>query len=353
MINLYKPYMPENLPEINSILQSGKLAYGEWGKKFEESLRNYVGCEERVLVTNSFTSAIQVVLSTLDIQLGDEIIASPQSCLASTQPLVTFGAKVKWADIDPTKGTLSPDSVEKKITARTKIIFHNHHCGYPGYIDEINALGKKYGIWVIDDCIEAFGAEYKGKILGNTGTDITLFSFQTVRLPNTIDGGGIIFKDKNLYEKAIKVRDLGVDRKSFRDSLGEINPSSDVSIHGFGVTMNEVSGYIGYCQMSDLRSLIAQQRTNAKKWQQEIISDFPTIQYIKNIDSLPNYWVFGVLANNKLETIKYFRNRCFYASGVHIPNTHYSVFLKQEELPGVQEFSSKFLALPCGWWFEK
>lgn len=353
MINLYKPFMPENLPEINSILHSGKLAFGEWGRKFEESIRQFVGCEEKVMVTNSFTSAIHVVLSTLNISQGDEIIASPQSCLASTQPLVTFGAKVVWADVDPVRGTLCPESVERKITAHTKIIFHNHHCGYPGYIDEINALGRKYGLIVIDDCIEAFGSEYKGKIIGNIGTDITIFSFQTVRLPNTIDGGGIIFKDNDLYKKAIKVRDLGVDRTTFRDTLGEINPLSDVSMHGFGVTMNEISSYIGVCQMFELKFLLARQHSNAEKWQQEIISDYPMLKYIQNVNCLSNYWVFGVLSDNKMETIKYFRKKGFYASGVHIPNTYYSVFGKQEELPGVKDFSSRFVALPSGWWFEK
>lgn len=353
MINLYKPFMPENLPEVNAILHSGKLAFGEWGKKFEESIRDFIGCEEKVLVTNSFTSTIQVVLSTLNILQGDEIIASPQSCLASTQPLVTFGAKVVWADVDPERGTLCPENVESKITSRTKIIFHNHHCGYPGYIDEINALGKKYGLTVIDDCIEAFGAEYKGKILGNTGTDITIFSFQTVRLPNTIDGGAIIFRDNDLYKKAIRVRDLGVDRNTFRDSLGEINPLSDVPMHGFGVTMNEICSYIGVSQMAELESLLARQRLNAEKWQEEVISDYHGLKYIQNINCLPNYWIFGVLSENKIETLKYFREKGFYASGVHIPNTYYSVFGRQVKLPGVKDFSSRFLALPSGWWFEK
>ena len=101
-------------------------------------------------------------------------------------------------------GTLDPESVKQKITSKTKVIFHNHFCGYPGYIDEINSVGQDYGIPVVDDAIEAFGSEYKGKKIGNTGTDVTIFSFQAVRLPTTIDGGAIIFKDKTLYEKVCK-----------------------------------------------------------------------------------------------------------------------------------------------------
>jgi dTDP-4-amino-4,6-dideoxygalactose transaminase len=341
--------MPESLPEIDNILHSGALAYGKWGQMFEQSLKDFIGCQENVLTVNSFTVAIQVVLSTLGIKSGDEIIASPQSCLASTQPLATFGAKVVWADIDPSRGTLCPDSVERRITPRTKIIFHNHHCSYPGYIDEINAIGKRHGIVVIDDCIEAFGSKYKKRMLGNSGTDITIFSFQTVRLPNTIDGGCVVFKERNLYEKALQVRDLGINRTTFRDASGEINPKSDVSIHGYGAMMNEVSSYIGYCQMQDLSGLFARQRENAAQWEDKIAA-IPQLKPLNTVNSEPSYWVFGIRCENKPDTLTSFRGKGYAASGVHVPNTFYSIFDNNITLPGVKEFYSKFLALPCGWW---
>jgi dTDP-4-amino-4,6-dideoxygalactose transaminase len=351
MVPLYKPYMPQHLPEIDNILHSGALAYGKWGHRFEQVLKDFIGCTEDVLVVNSFTSAIQVVLSTLGIKPGDEIIASPQSCLASTQPLITFGARVVWADIDPSRGTLCPTSVEHKITPRTKIIFHNHHCSYPGYVNDINAIGRKHGIPVIDDCIEAFGSRYKNRMLGNVDTDITVFSFQTVRLPNTIDGGGIIFKSRDWYEKAVRVRDLGIDRTTFRDALGEIDPASDVPMHGYGAIMNEVNSYIGYCQMQDLPGLLARQRANAAAWEASIAGT-SRLKTLDTIDSEPCYWVFGLLSEAKAETLNHFRARGYHCSGVHVPNTFYSIFDSCSSLPGVEEFYAKFLALPCGWWYE-
>lgn len=352
MISLYKPYIPKDLPELPNILQSGTLAYGKWGRRFEQSLKDFIGCDENVLAVNSYTAALQVMLSAAGIKPGDEIIASPQCCLASTQPLATFGAKVVWADIDPIRGTLDPEDVERRITPHTKMIFHNHHCSYPGYIDEINAIGEKYGLQVVDDCIEAFGAEYKGRRLGNVGTDITTISFQTVRLPNTIDGGAIIFKDKTCYNNAVRMRDLGVDRTTFRDELGEINTKSDIPMHGYGVTMNEISSYIGYSEMLMLPTLLEQQRKNAAHWQQLISQKYPSLAFLDTKDILPSYWVFGILSPEKRKTIKRFREEGFYASGVHIPNTYYSVFGRQGTFKGVREFHSRFLALPSGWWTE-
>lgn len=66
----------------------------------------------------------------------------------------------------------------------------------------------------------------------------------------------------------------------------------------------------------------------------------------------PNYWVYGILSENKISDMLTFREKGFYASGVHLPNTYYSVFGSHEALPGTEEFYNKFIALPSGWWYE-
>jgi perosamine synthetase len=351
MIALYKPYMPESLPELKNILYSGALSYGKWGRLFEEQLANFIG-EERITVVNSYNSAMLIALAVIGIKPGDEIIASPMSCLASNQPFITQGAKVVWADIDPNTGTLCPESVRKKVTHKTKAIFHNHHCGYVGYIDEINDIGRENDIIVVDDAIEAFGSEYKGNRIGNVGSDITVFSFQTVRLPNTIDGGALSFNSNELYIKAKLTRDLGVDRSIFRDSSGEISSLCDISLPGFGATLSDVNSYIGLMQMNDLDQLLKVQRANAKKWENVITKKYNNLMCLKPISNTqPNYWVYGTFSENKVKDVKELRDKGFNASGIHLNNNLYSVFSNNEILPGVNEFYSKFVAVPSGWWF--
>ena len=349
MIPLYKPYMPE-LPEIDNILHSGKLAAGEYTNRFEDLLNNFIGNGNTVAV-NSFNSAVSVAAATIGLKYGDEVIASPMACLASTQPYAGEGLKIVWSDIDPKTGTLDPDDVIKRITPKTKAIIHNHFCGYPGYIDEINNIGREYGITVIDDGIECFGSEYKGKKIGNCGTDITVFSFNPVRVLTTVDGGAIIFKDKDLYENSILVRDCGIDRSIFRDELGEISPRCDIPLQGYSATLSNVNAYIGVCQFSDLERRIEKQRKNAGIWD-NIIADIGDYIPLKSPDGIPNYWVYGILADNKRLCIEKFRKMGFYASGVHINNNIYSVFGRQETLPGVKQFMESFVALPCGWWVD-
>ena len=347
MIPLFKPYMPE-LPELNDILLSGNLAAGKWVSEYEDKLKQYFN-EEYILVTNSFASAINVGVSALGLKYGDEIIVSPMGCLASTQPYASMGLNIRWADVDPRTGTLSPDSVRSTITSKTKAIIHNHFCGYPGYIDEINSIGAEYGILIIDDGIECFGAEYKDRKIGNCETDVTVFATTAVRLPNTIDGGIIVFKNVAHYEKAKRIRDCGIERSKFRDELGEISSLCDISENGYSATMSNVNAYIGVQQMNKISELLNMQRINAARWN-DLLKNESDIEPIINGEGLPNYWVFGILAKNKREAIVKFRSRGYYASGVHINNNIYSVFRDQRELKGVNDFYNHFVALPCGWW---
>lgn len=350
MIPLFKPYMPQLGDKLNEILHSGNLGYGSFGTKFESLISEYIG-HENVLTVSTYNQALLIVLSTLNLKPGDEIIASPVSCLASNQPFAVKGMKIIWADVEPDTGSLCVESLRKKISTKTKAIFHNHYCGYLGHIEEVNALGREYGIPVIDDCIEAFGSELNGKKAGNLGTDISVFSFQTVRLPNTIDGGAIVFEDLELFEKAKRIRDYGINRVEFRDELNEINIECDIKLEGYGALMNEVNSFIGVNQMKDLSLLLSQQQKNSNYWFDVLSQNFNEKPLKINSGVKPNFWVFGVLSHNKIKSLKKFREIGFYASGVHINNNIYSVFGNKENLPGVNDFMQKYLALPCGWWF--
>lgn len=350
MIPLYKPYMPE-LPELDNILHSGALAYGKWGREFEKRLAEYLGVKQ-VLLTNTYGLAWQILFKTLGLEPGDEVIATPMSCLQSTMPMAQYGLKTVWADIDPKYGILEPDSVRSKITARTKVIINYHFCGYPAYVDEINAIGREKGIIVVDDCIEAFGAKYKGNKLGNVGTPITIFNFQTVRLPNTIEGGAIVFEDEELYKKASIIRDLGINRSIFRDANGEISKDCDIAIPSVNGTPSDVNSYIGCCQMEHIDELLQKQAANAKKWGDRLFDMPSLIDFIHREGTEPNYWVCGILSSNKEADMKMFKEQGYACSAVHLPNTYYSVFGKQDMPQGVDEFYNKYIALPCGWWLD-
>jgi len=352
MIPLFKPYVAEELPLLDHILHSGQLAYGQFSREFENKLAQYVDID-KVICANSFNSAYLIAIKALGLKPGDEVIASPMCCLASSQPLAMSGLKVVWADVDPKTGTLNPESVKAKITSNTKAIFHNHFCGYIGYVEDLRHIASENGLLLIDDVSEAFGSEYKGKKAGNWGADATIYSFQTVRLPNAVDGGAVSFKNEFHTEQATLLRDYGIDRPRFRDDIGEIWSGCDIEIAAYGALPNDVNSYIGTLALDRTDELIVRQRENAAFWSDTLPTNLA--EPIKPLDDTnPNYWIFGILVKDKRKFIEFMRqNGQYYASSVHLPNSYYSLFGSQAEHPGVTEFHNHFVALPCGWWMRK
>lgn len=350
MESLFKISMPSEITEeLIKVLYSGNLTSGEYVKKFEYCVSKYIGNQNFVAV-NSYSSAASIVWDLIGLDYGDEVIASPMSCLASNQPIIMKKAVIKWTDIDPLVGSLDPTMIRKNITPKTKAILHYHWGGYPGHIDEILEIGREYGIPIVEDAIESFGSEYKGKKIGNTGADYSLFSFQTVRLPNTIDGGGLICKREADYQKAILLRDYGIDRLNFRDYLGEIKSNCDIFLPASGATLNEIGALIGYKSMDVIISLLKKQQENALS-NKLFLEQFKSIQHIGLKNTLPNYWIYTFLSNNRDNLLQEIREIGLYASKVHLRNDYYSVFGKFcPELKGVEKFNDETLSIPCGWW---
>jgi perosamine synthetase len=349
MIPLYKPHMPI-LPELNSIIYSDRLTYGKYGEYFEKRLREFIGCDF-LLTTNSFNSAINVLITVLGLKAGDKVVASPLSCLASTQPLIAYGLEIIWCDVLPSYGTLDGKYLDMILkNNNVKVVFHNHFAGIIGEVEIINKIAKKYSVPVIDDGIEAFGGEYKGKKLGNLGSFATIFSFGPVRIPTTIDGGAIVFESKEFFDIATLVRDTGINRSSFRDKNGEISSLSDVTYPGHSAMLDDLRSYIGYMQMNYVENIILKQRNNAKLWAQ--LENCDDINIIYSASSNFNYWVFPTLVGDKKKMINFFLKNGFKTSSIHYPNHFYSVFNNKPYLSGVEYFHERFLALPSGWWVD-
>lgn len=353
-IPLYKVYTPASIDSLDiiSVLESGNYFSGENVRAFEKLVQHYIDNPYTLVVgNNNFASLIALKLCNL--KCGDEVIVSPMACLATTQPILNFQAKVVWADIDPITGSLDPASVESKISNKTKAIIHYHWGGYPGYIDEINEIGRKYGIPIIDDATESFGSEYKNRKIGATGTNFTVFSFQTVRLPNSIEGGAISFSSESSYLKALKLRDYGIDRDTFRTATGEISHKSDIALAGYNAKMNELSGYIGCKVMHDVPELLEKQRQNSILWQKRLGTKEVGLSSNRS-ECLPNYWVFSYLADNPHATLQELGKSGFNASQMHIRNDIYSCFgTNSKFLKGVEEFSTRQLSVPAGWWLDE
>lgn len=353
MLRLFNSYMPDDLPELNKILHSGNISYGFYGNLFEEKLRNKLD-NPYVLTTSNFFYAVSVALSTFGLRAGDEVIISPLNCLAAVMPYKNYGLEINFVDINIFTGTLDIDCVKKSITNKTKLIVLSHYCGYQGDIEEFRKIVNENNIFLINDCFEAFMSfDNRIKNSGALSNEAFVYHFGPTKLPNTIDGGCVEFFSESFFYDANKIRDLGIDRKLFRKSNGEIDENYDVEFNSYGAMMSEVNSYIGICQLQEVPKLkrIMKQNYYSLLFELDLILKFD-YELLKNF-SKTNYWLFGVLSKDKKAEFSHLREKIIHVSEVHVSLERYTVFDKNQMFfPNIRKFENQFIAIPTGWWYE-
>jgi dTDP-4-amino-4,6-dideoxygalactose transaminase len=349
---MFKPFIPASI-DLNKAIKNDNLMFGEYGIMFENKLRNYLN-NQFTLTFSNFNLAYFSLLTSLGMESGDEVLLSPLACLESTQPLITYGLKIKWIDVNPFTGLIDINNFKKNISSTSKLIVINHYLGNVAQIDEIIKLAENYNISVINDGIESFGSKYKGYLLGDKRHNSNfIFNFSAVRNPNTITGAAIVLKDENLFQISTQVRDNGINREIFRKKNGDIDSNTDIYMKGYSGLMNEINSYIGTIQMKYVDSLLSRQSEIANMWKIIFDSFFPEVR--QNFYSLEdsNFWVYGVHTTNIQLTREKISKIGFSSSQVHLNNNIYSVFKDSRHLPNVQSFMNSFIAVPTGWWIDK
>jgi len=347
MIPLFKVHVPEGVEKaVAEVWRSGFVTEGEFSDRFESMFGDYVKNPNTSLV-NSCTSALTLSSRLCDIQSGDEVITTPMTCLATNAPFYNDGAKLVWADIDPTTGNIDPESVEKLVTPRTKAIVGVHWAGQPFNIEAINDIASKNGIKVVEDAAHALGATYDGRPIG-THSDYVCFSFQAVKHITTADGGAVCSKLKSDDERIKSLRWFGLNRK-YSGSKWE----QDITEVGFKYHMNNASAAIGILQMESAENIIQAHKSNYHFHNQSINN--PNITKMRvDSKSESSSWIYTVLVEDRIDFQKYLATHDIASDPVHVRNDAYSVFKEfkkpDDELPGAKHFCSRHINVPVGWW---
>lgn len=209
MIPVYQPTLGEkekqNVMEcLDSTWISSK---GRFVRAFESEFAAYIGTKYGTAVNNG-TVALHLALLALGIGKGDEVIVPSLTYVASVNTIHYTGATPVFADSLLSTWQVDPDDIERKITRQTRAILLVHLYGYPCDMDRIMEIAKKHNIFVIEDCAEAIGSEYKGKKVGTFG-DIACFSFFGNKTITTGEGGMVLTNDATLYERSCRLKDQG------------------------------------------------------------------------------------------------------------------------------------------------
>lgn len=197
---------------IQRVLRHGQYILGPEVTELEDRLADFVGAKYCISCANG-TDALQIVQMALGVGPGDEVITPGFTYVATAETVALLGAKPVYVDIDPRTYNLDPQLLEAAITPRTKAIIPVSLYGQCADFDAINAIASKYGIPVIEDAAQSFGASYKGKRSCNLSTVACTSFFPSKPLGCYGDGGAIFTNDDELATAIRQIARHGQDRR--------------------------------------------------------------------------------------------------------------------------------------------
>jgi dTDP-4-amino-4,6-dideoxygalactose transaminase len=246
----------EEIDAVVGVLRSGHLSTfaappsefflgGTKIREFENNFSKYHGVKYAIAV-NSATAGLHIALASAGIGPGDEVIVTPYSFTSSASSILMHNAIPVFADVDPLTFNIDPNEIEKVVNSRTKAIIVVHLLGNPAEMGKIMDIAKRHNLVVIEDCAQAIGAEYHGRLVGTIG-DFGVFSFQESKNIATGEGGMVITNNDEFAEKCRLFRNHGETIASGSTKRSYVSTSI-----GWNYRMTEIEAAIGNEQLKKL-----------------------------------------------------------------------------------------------------
>jgi len=345
MIPLVKTSIPPRevlLPELEKILYSGYVAQGEQVEIFERAFEVFIG-GGNALSLNSGTAALHIALLLSRVSSGCEVVSTALTAEPTNVAIKMTGAKIRYADIDPKTGNISPESIKEKINSKTNAIMVVDYAGIPSNVPAILAISEQFGIPVIHDAAHALGAKFNGLRTGNH-FPYTVFSFQAIKHLTTIDGGVLQVLNKEEYEHSKLIRWFGIDKNKSR-------LDNDIKFQGFKYHMNNVNASIGLVQLTSINSILQAYIENGQYFDEKL-QGIPGVELLQYYDkSEPSYWLYTLKVDDRDGFVRKMAENGIMASELHKRNDFHSYLNDFNcELPELDKFYPKMVHLPCGWW---
>jgi CDP-6-deoxy-D-xylo-4-hexulose-3-dehydrase len=267
---------------VDAVLD-GWLTTGRFNEQFEKNLASYIGVKH-VLTTNSGSSANLAAFSALTspklgdkrIQPGDEVITVAASFPATVNPILLCNCVPVFLDVDIPTYNIETEYLEQAYTSKTKAVMIAHTLGNPFNLEAVKAFTDKYGLWLIEDCCDALGSEFDGKLVGTFG-DIGTLSFYPAHHITMGEGGAVFTNNDQLKVLIESFRDWGRDcyclpgrentcNKRFSWKLGQLPKGYDhkytYSHLGYNLKITDMQAACGLAQLKKVDSFIQARRDN-------------------------------------------------------------------------------------------
>lgn len=302
------PSIEEYTTEIEDIWDSHWLTnMGPKHQKLQKELKDYMQVDNVELLVNGHMS-LELTIQAMNLQ--GEVITTPFTFASTTHAIVRNGLTPVFCDIDPNTYCMDANKIENLITDKTCAIMPVHVYGNVCNIEEIERIAHKYELKVIYDAAHTFGETYKGMGIGSFG-DVSCFSFHATKVFNSIEGGAVCYRDKQLGAKLYELKNFG------------IHGPEEVPAVGANAKMNEFCAAMGLCNLRHVDAEIEKRKKVVERYrerlenvegiqlspiQPEVKSNyayFPVV-FEEKIFGASREDVFDRLAENNIGARKYF-----------------------------------------------
>ncbi|MBU3670410.1 MAG: DegT/DnrJ/EryC1/StrS aminotransferase family protein [Polynucleobacter sp.] len=246
----------ETIDAVAQVLRSGWVTSGPKLAEFEATLSEYFGGRPVRCFANG-TATMKIALQVAGIGEGDEVITTPISWVATSNVILSVGAKPVFVDIDPLTRNIDLNKIAAAVTSKTRAIMPVYLAGLPVDMDQLYAIAQQHQLRVIEDAAQAFGSQWNGKKIGSFG-DLVSFSFQANKNLTTIEGGCLVLNHLDEAKLAEKFRLQGLTRHGM-DGM-------DVDVLGGKDNLTDVNAVIGLHQLKQLPSYQARRSALAHRY---------------------------------------------------------------------------------------
>ncbi len=315
---------------LSDCLTTGWISsQGKFVKEFEDKFAHWVGCRYGV-ATTSGTTALHLALVACRVEERDEVIVPVLTFIASANVVKYCGGRPIFVDVHPGYWNLDPAKLEEKIYTRTAAIMPVHLYGHPCDMDPIMDIAKKSNLRVIEDCAEAHGAMYKGKMVGSFG-DIGCFSFFANKIMTTGEGGMCVTNDKYLYEHMVLLRDHGMSKtkKYWFDEIG------------FNYRMTNLQAAVGLAQLERIDANIETRKNIKQLYDTYLGTAKPSYPWAEEV-----CWLYTTLVNNRDKVIEALAEEGIESRPMFYPLTDMPPYFSKEEFPVAKRLSEGGITLP-------
>ena len=321
-------------------LQNERFVLGESVYKFEEEFAKYCGVDYAVS-TSSGTEALRIALIASGFKLGNDVLTTPASFIATANAIVQAQGHPVFADVDSKVYTISASKMADAITQKTNAIIPVHLYGYPADMDAINTTAEKHNLIVIEDACQAHGALYHGKRVGGLGT-IGCFSFYPSKNMTVCgDGGMITTNDTKIASLAAKLRDCGRKSQYVHDVIG------------YTSRLNTVNAAIGRVQLRRLDGWNEKRRKAAELYNRSLADieglDLPP-KATTDIQPVYHLYVVRTIRRDELKTwleSKGISCGIHYVLPIHLQPIYQQLYNYHEgDFANAEELSKTCLSLP-------